>query len=70
MQILKIILHHKGRLSFVVGDYLSGKVTDVGGIDSNFISITHLYKLLRDEFGYHNVEDCGANLTVRVLSVR
>lgn len=52
---LKIILHHVGRLSFVEGAYHSGEVIDMGGIDPDFTSVLHLYKLLRDEFGYHHV---------------
>ncbi|KAB1215765.1 BTB/POZ and MATH domain-containing protein 4 [Morella rubra] len=53
---VNVVLHHEGKLSFACGDYIGGQVTHLGELDSDFISVTHLHKLLREDLGYKNFE--------------
>ncbi|KAB1228040.1 hypothetical protein CJ030_MR4G029269 [Morella rubra] len=53
---VNIMLHHEGKLSFACGDYMGGQVTQLGELNSDFISVTHLHKLLREDLGYKNFE--------------
>lgn len=52
----QILLHHRGKISFLSGEYVGGEVTALGHLDPDLISITHLHKMLRQKFGYNNSE--------------
>ncbi|KAB1212578.1 hypothetical protein CJ030_MR5G023522 [Morella rubra] len=46
-----------GRMSFVHGTYIGGEVAEAGRFDPDYLSVTHLWKFVKEDLKYHEPVD-------------
>ncbi|KAB1206768.1 hypothetical protein CJ030_MR7G013485 [Morella rubra] len=54
---VKVFMHHGRRMSFIHGTYIRGEVADAGWFDSDYLSVTHLWKFVKEDLKYHELVD-------------
>ena len=52
LQMVKIVMHHGGRVEFLKSDYIGGQISDLGDLDPDYISVTLLWTLLKTVMNY------------------
>lgn len=52
---VKIIMHRGGMVHFRNVDYIRGEVSELGDLDSNYISVTHMWTFLKTTINYADV---------------
>ncbi|KAB1206118.1 hypothetical protein CJ030_MR7G011671 [Morella rubra] len=56
-KMVKIYLHHGGKLSWVSGNYVRREVVYAGNFDLDYLSVTHLWKFIKKDLKYHELVD-------------
>ncbi|KAB1215558.1 hypothetical protein CJ030_MR4G017914 [Morella rubra] len=54
---VKGFMHHGRRMSFSHGTYIGGEVAKAGRFDQDYLSVTHLWKFMKEDLKYHEPVD-------------
>ncbi|KAB1221987.1 hypothetical protein CJ030_MR2G018479 [Morella rubra] len=59
---VKIVIHHGRRVEFLKSDYIGGQISDLGDLDPDYISVTHLWTLLKTSMNYADAVELWCKL--------